>query len=671
MDRRLAEKEINRLRVEIAEHDRRYYVLAKPSISDQEYDRLMARLRELEASFPELVTEDSPTQRVAGAPLEGFKQIRHSVPMLSLDNTYSREELLEFDARVRKGLEGQVYRYVVELKIDGVAVALRYQGGKFVQGLTRGDGRTGDDITANLKTIRTVPLLLPSGISGLDDIEVRGEAYLPKKEFQRINGKRQETGEELFANPRNAAAGTLKQLDPKVVAGRRLSLFVYGAGKPPPECRTHSELLETLARAGFPVNPYAKTCGDIGQVVDYCNSWEEKRDVLDYDTDGMVIKVDDFAQQRALGATSHSPRWAIAYKFPARRATTVLQGVEFSVGRTGAVTPVALLSPVKLSGTTVSRATLHNQDEIERKNLHYGDTVIIEKAGEIIPQVVEAVAQKRKPGARPVTMPRHCPVCRSVLVRDEEASAVRCQNIACPAQVRGRILHYASRGAMDIEGLGPAMVETLVASGMVRDCGDLYFLDPKKLVKLERIAEKSAHNLLEAIEKSKQSPLWRLLHGLGILHVGATAARQLAQRFGSLEALAKAGFDEIAGIYGLGPAVAGSVKDFFSSPQNRQVLEKIIRAGVMTSQAVKKPESGAFEGMTVVLTGGLEGYTREEAAEIIASQGGQVTNSVSKKTSLVVAGKDPGSKYRKAAELGIRIIDEVEFRKMLGDKKGE
>lgn len=670
MDRKQARKEIQRLRAEIAEHDRRYYILAKPSISDREYDQLMARLAELESQYPDLVTTDSPTQRVAGGPLQGFKQVTHSAPMLSLDNTYNRDELLEFDSRVRKGLEGQGCRYVVELKIDGVAVALRYRQGRFDLGLTRGDGRTGDDITANLRTIKSVPLSLSPKGEELSEIEVRGEAFLPKAEFERINRERQEAGEEPFANPRNAAAGTLKQLDPKVVASRRLSLFVYGAARPPEGCHSHWELLELLGRAGFPVNPHARVCRDIEEVIKYCDSWEDKRDELEYETDGMVVKVDSFAQQRTLGATSHSPRWAIAYKFPARRATTVLEDVEFSVGRTGTVTPVALLAPVKLSGTTVSRATLHNQDEVRRKGLHYGDIVVIEKAGEIIPQVVEALVERRKPGAKVVTMPKNCPACGSVLVRDEEASAVRCQNMACPAQVRARIQHFASRGAMDIEGLGPAVVEQLVSSGMVTDCGDLYYLKKDSLLNLERMAEKSAQNLISAIEKSKQAPLWRLIHGLGILHVGASAARLLSQRFGSLEALAKAGFDDIQKIHGLGPAVAQSVTDFFKSPENRRVLDKIIKAGVRTNEASEKGKGRNFEGLTVVLTGGLEGFTREEAAELIMAEGGQVSGSVSKKTSLVIAGREPGSKYQKAVSLGIRIIDEDEFKRMLEGRIG-
>lgn len=664
MDQEAARKEIERLRQEIAGHDHRYYVLAQPVISDAEYDRLMARLRELETKFPELVTPDSPTQRVAGGPLEGFSQVPHRVPMLSLDNTYSREDLLEFDQRVRRILKDRDYGYVVELKIDGVAVALRYRQGRFQQGLTRGDGHTGDDITANLRTIRTIPLSLARPAQGMD-IEVRGEVYLPRAEFERINEERKGQGEPLFANPRNAAAGTLKQLDPRIVAARKLSIFIYGAAEPPSGCSRHWELLSFLKEAGFKVSSQARLCSDIQEVISYCNLWEQKRDSLDFDIDGLVIKIDSFEQQRILGATSHSPRWAIAYKFPARRAATVLRDVEFSVGRTGVVTPVAILEPVFLSGTTVSRATLHNEDEIRKKGLHYGDTVIIEKAGEIIPQVIAADVKKRKPGARPVAMPQRCPVCSSRLVRDQEEAAWRCQNIACPAQVRGRIQHFASKQAMDIDGLGPALIEQLVTAGLVKDCGDLYYLKPADLLSLERMAEKSAQNLLKAIESSQRAPLWRLIHGLGILHVGAVAAQQLAQRFGRLEALEKASYDDIAAIYGLGPAVAQSVTDFFRSPENQKVIKKLKEAGIDPRQEPKAPAGGPLANMTVVLTGGLDSLTREQAKEMILKMGGRVAEAVSKKTAMVIVGRDPGSKYQKARELGIKIINEQEFLTMI------
>jgi len=662
MNRDQAKKEVKRLRQEIAEHDHRYYVLAQPTISDSEYDRLLARLRQLESEYPDLVTPDSPTQRVAGGPLPGFVQVPHHHPMLSLDNTYSREDLLEFDQRVARILRNQTYRYVVELKIDGVAVALRYRKGRFYQGLTRGDGHTGDDITANLKTIRTIPLSLARPAQGLD-IEVRGEVYLPRAEFQRINKERSDQGEPLFANPRNAAAGTLKQLDPRVVAGRKLSIFIYGAAEPPQGCPSDWELLSFLKAAGFRVSPQAKLCSDIQQVISHCDLWEQKRDSLDFDIDGLVIKVDSFEQQKVLGATSHSPRWAIAYKFPARRAATVLRDVEFSVGRTGVVTPVAVLEPVFLSGTTVSRATLHNEDQIKKLDLHYEDMVIIEKAGEIIPQVVAAEAAKRKPGARPVAMPKNCPVCSGKLVRDEAEAAWRCQNIACPAQVKGRIQHFASKPAMDIDGLGPALIEQLVDKGLVKDYGDIYYLDMKKLMSLERMAEKSSRNLLEAIERSKKAPLWRLIHGLGILHVGAVAAQQLAQRFGSLGALERAFYDDIADIYGLGPAVAQSLIDFFKSPENQRVMKKLKEAGLDPRQETKET-AGPLEGKAVVLTGGLDSLTREQAKEMVMKMGGRVSESVSQKTWLVVVGREPGSKYQKAKELGVRIIDEREFLRM-------
>ncbi len=668
MDRREARRQIEKLRQEIREHDYRYYVLAKPVISDQEYDRLFARLKQLEEEFPDLVTPDSPTQRVAGAPLSSFLSVPHSQPMLSLDNTYSRQDLMEFDQRVAKALGDLSYRYVVELKIDGVAVALRYRQGRLWQGLTRGDGQTGDDITANLRTIRAVPLVLPARPSEISDIEVRGEVYLPKNEFERLNQERERSGEELFANPRNAAAGTLKQLDPRVVARRRLSLFVYGAAQAPAGCSSHWDLLRILEKAGFPVNPHARVCRDIQEVIEYSQVWEERRHHLEYETDGLVIKVDDFQQQRRLGATSHAPRWAIAYKYPAQRAATVIREVEFSVGRTGAVTPVAWLEPVKLSGTMVSRATLHNQDEIKRKDLHYGDTVLIEKAGEIIPQVVGVIKEKRPQGARPIVMPKECPVCHHPLYRDPQEVAVRCQNVSCPAQVKARIEHFASKGAMDIEGLGPAVVAQLVDRSLAADYGDLYYLDRDRVLSLERMGPKSAANLLQAIEQSKKQPLWRLIHGLGILHVGAAVARALAQRYGRLEELQKARAQEVSQIYGLGPAVGQSLENFFSDQNNLRALEKLKKAGVGIHVEKMNVRGNTFAGLTVVLTGGLERFTREEASEQIIARGGQVSSSVSRKTSLVVAGRDPGAKYQKAKELGVKIVSEDEFLKMLESK---
>ncbi|MBU1355854.1 MAG: NAD-dependent DNA ligase LigA [Candidatus Edwardsbacteria bacterium] len=662
MARSSTKNEITKLRQEIKKHDRLYYVLARPEISDGEYDALMRRLIELEKQHPDLVAPDSPTQRVGGAPLPGFTQVRHPAPMLSLDNTYNEEDLREFDQRVSKGLVGQSYRYVVELKIDGVAVALFYRGGLLEYGATRGDGAKGDDITANLKTIRSIPLSLDASES---ELEVRGEVYLSKKEFARLNDIKQQEGQAVFANPRNAAAGSLKQLDPRAVARRKLSIFVYGMGRPPGKLDRHYQAMKFLKDLGFKVNPNIELCQDISQVIDYCNQWEQKRDALDYEIDGMVIKVDSYAQQRQLGATSHSPRWAIAYKFPARQAATILRSVEFSLGRTGVVTPVANLEPVLLSGSVVSRATLHNDDELKRKDLHYGDTVIIEKAGEIIPQVVKVLVEKRDSKAGPVVMPQDCPICHTPLKRLEGEVAWRCENLSCPAQVKGRIEHFASRGAMDIDGLGPAVVELLVTQELIKDFGDLYDLKKTDLLPLERMGEKSADNLIAAIEKSKDSPFWRVIYSLGIIHVGTQGARELSNRFEDMDSLTSAGCEEISQIYGLGPAVGQSVENFFRNPQNLKVLGKLKRSGVRMISDSSTGYGGVFSGMVVVLTGGLDGYTREQAAELIISQGGNVGSAVSKKTSLVVAGSDPGSKAKKAQKLDVKIIDEKEFTKMV------
>ncbi len=532
-------------------------------------------------------------------------------------------------------------------------------------GATRGDGAKGDDISANLKTIRSIPLSIDATDDGFSELEVRGEVYLSKKEFARLNDIKQQEGEAVFANPRNAAAGSLKQLDPRAVAQRKLSIFVYGIGQPLKNIGEHYLTMEFLKKLAFKVNPNIELCQDISQVIDYCNQWEQKRDDLDYEIDGMVIKVDSYAQQKQLGATSHSPRWAIAYKFPARQAATILRSVEFSLGRTGVVTPVANLEPVQLSGSVVSRATLHNDDELKRKDLHYGDTVIIEKAGEIIPRVVKVLFEKRDKKARPVVMPQDCPVCHAPLKRLEGEVAWRCGNVSCPAQVKGRIEHFASRGAMDIDGLGPAVVELLVTQKLIKDFGDLYDLKKIDLLPLERMGEKSADNLVAAIEKSKNSPFWRVIYSLGIIHVGTQAARELANRFEDMDSLASAGCGEISEIYGLGPAVGQSVENFFRNPQNLKVLGKLKRSGVRMRSDSSAKSGGVFSGMTVVLTGGLVGYTREQATELIVGQGGKIVSSVSKKTSLVVAGNDPGSKMQQAEKLGVKIIDETEFIKMV------
>ncbi|MDO9391272.1 MAG: NAD-dependent DNA ligase LigA [bacterium] len=665
MNRETAEKEIKKLRAEIAGHDHRYYALDDPSISDREYDALMQRLKGLEREFPELVTTDSPTQRVAGQPLQSFKTVNHQTQMLSLDNTYSADELREFDARVAKILEGQKYEYVAELKIDGLAVSLQYRNGRLHQGATRGDGTKGDDVTANIKTIKAIPLALSPKAAGLQEVEARGEVYMPRQEFLRINREKEEAGEAPFANPRNAAAGTLKLLDPQAVSRRRLSVFIYGVGQAPAALQDHYSTLEALKQAGFKVNPFIKLCPDIQSVIDYCDQWENKRDELDYETDGMVVKVNSFAQQKALSATAHSPRWAMAYKFPARQATTVLKDVEFSVGRTGVVTPVAILEPVLLSGSTVARASMHNEDELVKKDIHYGDTVFVEKAGEIIPQIIKVVLEKRPSHAKPVKMPKNCPSCGEPLTRNPEEAAWRCLNVSCPAQVKGRIEHFASRSCMDIDGLGTAMVEALVNGGLINDYGDIYSLRGEQLMKLERMGKKSAENLLEGIEKSKNNPFWKAVMALGIDNVGAQAARLLAQRYRSLDNLQKATCEDISNIYGLGGAVGSSVENFFANRKNRQVLDKLKKAGVNLESADGAEVPQTFAGMTVVLTGSLQNYTREQATELIVSRGGQVTASVSKKTSMVLAGSEPGSKLDKAKTLGVRVVDETEFENLL------
>jgi DNA ligase (NAD+) len=664
MDTEKIRREIEKIRNEIKRHDRLYYVEAKPEISDREYDYLMHRLIELEKVHPELIEPASPTQRVSGEPLPGFTQIVHPSPMLSLDNTYNEVDLREFDQRVNKGLSGQRYRYVAELKIDGVAVSLVYGNGLLQHGATRGDGTKGDDITANLKTVKSIPLKIDEFSDNLYQMEIRGEAYLPRREFDRINGEKEASGEEPFANPRNAAAGSLKQLDSRIVAERKLSIFFYGLGQPPNEITGHHQGMQWLRKLGFRINPHLALCSDLSEVIKYCSEWEEKRESLDYDIDGIVIKVDSYAQQKHLGSTTHSPRWAIAYKFPARQAVTILRSVEFSVGRTGMVTPVANLEPVQLSGTTVSRATLHNESELKRKDLHYGDTVVIEKAGEIIPQVILVRPEKRERDARPVVMPKNCPACQSPLNKLEEEAAWRCQNIACPAQVRGRIEHFASRSSMNIEGLGPSVVNLIVEKNLIGDVGDLYSLSAFDLVPLERMGEKSAKSLIGAITKSKANPFWRLIHALGIFHVGAQVARELAGRFSDINSLASAKCDDISSIYGLGPAVGQSVENFFRNEQNIKAIEKLKKAGVNLQAEPPSNKTGAFAGMIVILTGGLENFTREQAVELIVKNGGMVTSSVSKKTSLVIAGADPGSKLEKARNLDIRIIDEKGFMKM-------
>jgi DNA ligase (NAD+) len=657
-------QEIERLKRLIRHHDRKYYDQDQPEISDTEYDRLYRALKELEARFPSLVTPDSPTQRVAGKPLAAFGVIRHRVPMLSMDNTYSSQELQEFDARVKRFLGGEGVSYVVEPKYDGVSVSLTYRKGLLQFGATRGDGEQGDDITANLKTIRAIPLALEGSVPKL--IEVRGEVYLPRAAFEALNKIREKEEEPLFANPRNAAAGSLKQLDPGVAAKRNLSIFCYGAGAVEgTSFKTQEEVLGFLRSAGLRVNPHHRLCDSMEGVVDYCNAWEPKKGTLAYHIDGMVVKVNDLDQQRRLGVTAKSPRYMIAYKFPAERAQTQLLDIEVNVGRTGALTPVAVLKPVLIAGTTVGRASLHNEDEIKRKEIRIGDQVVIEKAGEIIPQVVEAVKLKRTGQEKIFRMPGRCPACGGKVVRDEEEVAVRCVSLDCPAQLKERLVHFAQRTAMDIEGLGDVMARQLVAQGLVKDCGDLFGLTVDKILPLERMAEKSARNLMDGLQASKARGLARLLFALGIRHVGSAGAEALARSFGAVDKLASASLEELIRLPEVGPVMAASIHDFFRVPANRRVLEKLRAAGVKMEEAEAARVSERLSGQTVVFTGELSGLTRPEAEGLARSHGGTVGSSVTKKTTLLVAGASAGSKLEKARGLGVKVIDEAGFKRLI------
>ena len=665
MDRAEAEARIIKLREDIARHDRLYYVDAMPVISDSEYDALMAELIALEKEHPDLVTPDSPSQRVGGEPVKEFGQVEHATQMLSLDNTYNKDELVEFDGRVRKLLPGEVYEYVVELKIDGVAASLTYEDGVLAVAATRGDGRVGDDITHNAKTIRNIPVKIanvPNQLVG-KRFDVRGEIFLPLNAFRKMNEHRLDAGEEPFANPRNAAAGSLKQLDPKVTARRGLDMFVYalmqgGAGK---ATGTHYDNMKVLGGMGFNVNPNVKLCADIEKVVEYCDYWEDRRDKLDYEIDGMVVKVNSIAQQDRLGATGKSPRWAISYKFPAKQATTVVEDILASVGRTGAITPVAALRPVPLGGVTISRATLHNADELVRLNINVGDTVLIERGGEVIPKVIKVV-EKNSEGV--FRLPSTCPECSGEVVREEGEAATRCINIGCPAQVQKNIEHFASRGAMDIEGLGPKVVALLIENGLVRDLHDLYHLSAQDLEPLERMGRKSAVNLVAAIEKSKSRPLDRLYYAVGIRHVGTRSAEILADRYPSVEVLKNAGVDELQAIDEIGPVVAKSIHDFFHEERNVRVLDELARAGVRMEGERKAARPQPLAGKTFVFTGTLT-MPRSEAEKIVKDLGAKASSSVSKKTDYVVAGGEPGSKYDNAVKLGVKVLTEEEFVRLV------
>ncbi|MEW6547043.1 MAG: NAD-dependent DNA ligase LigA [Bacillota bacterium] len=666
-----ARARVEELRRQIRHHDHLYYVLDAPEISDAEYDELVRELRRLEELYPQLVTPDSPTQRVAGAPSEAFGTVVHSSPMLSLDNAFSPEDLLDFDRRVRSLLGGERPEYVAELKIDGLSVALHYERGRFVRGATRGDGERGEDVTANLRTVRSIPLVLQPPGEMLTELEVRGEVYMPVQAFQRLNREREERGEPTFANPRNAAAGSVRQLDPRVTAGRPLDTFIYeirrweAQGPEGPE--TQWEALEMLGRLGFKVNPHRRLCRDIDEVIDYCRYWAEHRHDVGYEMDGSVIKVNSFEQQRRLGATTHHPRWAIAYKFPAEQATSRVRDIIIQVGRTGVLTPTALLDPVRLAGATVSRATLHNEDIIRQKDVRIGDTVIVQRAGDVIPEVVAVVKEKRTGQEREFRMPDRCPVCGAEAVRLPGEVAVRCTGVACPAQLKEQLIHFASRDAMNIEGLGPAIITQLMDAGLVKDAADLYFLKYEDVVKLERMADKSARNLLDAIAATRGNPLHRLIYALGIRYVGEKVSRVLADHFGSMDALARATEEELTRIPEIGPKIAASVVAFFRQEQTRRVLEKLRRAGVNMEQRRAAPaRESPLAGKTVVFTGTLQSMGRKEAEELVASLGGKPSGSVSRHTDYVVVGANPGSKYDRARELGVKMLTEEEFRRLAG-----
>lgn len=657
--------EIENLRAEINRHNELYYQQNAPEIADFEFDKLLERLKKLEEENPEFIKPDSPTQKVGGR-AEGFESFKHLVPMMSLDNSYSLEDLRKFDERCRKLADGREFDYVAELKIDGLSVSLHYQNGVLIAGATRGDGVFGDDVLSNVKTIRTIPLGLKNAFA--EKIEVRGEVFMARSIFEEINAELEMQGEKTYANPRNFASGTLRQLDSNIVASRRLDMFPYdvwqGNQKP---FATHWENFEFLEKQGFNVNPNRRLCENIEKVIEFCNEMQEKRDSFDYEIDGVVVKINSTQLQEEFGATTKAPRWAIAYKYPAMQATTQLEEINVQVGRTGALTPVAYLKPVLLAGTTVARASLHNEDEIKRLNLKIGDWVLIEKSGEIIPQVLQVIESKRTGEEKDYEFPKNCPVCGFDAIRPEGEAVTRCTNPDCPAKIKARILYFSARKAMDIEGLGDVLVETLVDSGMVRNVADLYDLQSEQISNLERKAEKSAAKLIEQITLSKQRGLQRLLYGLDIRHVGERYAKILARHYRNIENLINATVEELDAIHEIGLAVAESVFNYFRNPKNLEIIERLKLTGVKTEiEGDANAELNEnFNGKTFVLTGKLEQFTRDEAAKLIEDLGGRVSSSVSKKTDYVVAGSDAGSKLTKAESLGVKILSEDEFKGMI------
>jgi DNA ligase (NAD+) len=700
------------LREQIRHHEERYYIQNAPEIADEQFDRLLHELEQLEAQYPDLVSVDSPTQRVAGRPVEGFATVDHLVPMLSLDNAYTEEELRAFDERVRRaaGIGDMPVAYVAELKIDGLSVALTYQNGRLVRGATRGDGVRGEEVTANVRTIRSLPLALRG--SPADRLEVRGEIYLPRSSFERINREREEAGESLFANPRNAAAGTMRNLDPGLVARRGLSAYVYQLVLPPDRLRPtsagasdrlpsldaqetslastfrwkfHSEALTAMRDWGLPVEPHWQRCANIVEVAEFCQAWADGRRNLEFDTDGVVVKVDDLAMRARLGSTAKFPRWSLAFKFPAQQAHTKLLRIAVNVGRTGANTPYAVLEPVFLAGSTISMATLHNAEDIARKDLREGDTVVIEKGGDVIPKVIAPIPSLRPPGTVSWVMPTVCAACGSTLTRDEDEVVWRCANTSCPARLRRSLEHFASRSAMNIEGLGESLVDQLIERELVRDFGDLYSLtasqlenlvvtprDPRSERAVPRRLGKVGRNVIEQLERSRQNDLARLLYGLGIRHVGEKAATTLARRLRTMNAILAAALENLQSVPEIGPVVAASVRAFADEPHNRAVIEKLARAGVnmVSLQAEVADADGSLAGKTFVLTGTLQTMTREEAEEAIQKHGGKVTGSVSRKTTYLVVGADAGSKLEKARALDVQTLNEDEFKQLIMKASG-
>jgi DNA ligase (NAD+) len=670
------EKKIEKLRERIREHDYKYYVLTQPVVSDQEYDILIKELEAFETEHPELITPDSPTQRVGSDLTKDFKPVEHKIPMLSLTNTYSEAELFDFDRRVKDGLpEGEKVEYLVELKIDGASVSINYINGFLKTASTRGDGTTGEEITNNVKTIKSVPLKVKKDTSiqyKLKDFEVRGEIFMNIHAFENLNKEREKNGEKIFANPRNSTAGTLKLQDPKIVARRPLNTFLYSLISPGDQLKSQEENLLILRKLGFKVNEHYKKCKSIEEVIRVCQKFEKLRDDLEYEIDGAVIKVNSIAQQNILGSIARAPRWAVAFKFKSKQTSTKIKDITWQVGRTGAVTPVAELEPKFLAGSTISRATLHNSDEIERKDIRIGDTVIIEKGGDVIPKVVEVILNERPKNSKKTKPPEKCPICHSKLFKPEGEVAYYCENTECPEQVKGRLEHFASRGAMDIEGLGESLIDLFVDQGFLNTYSDIYKLKniKDKLVAMERFGEKSVSNLLSAIEKSKEKPFDKVLFALGIRYVGAGAARKLAVHFKSLDALMSAKEEEITEVHEIGESISKSVINFFSDSHNKKIIEELKKAGLKFSFAHVKTaivSNNFFKGKSFVLTGTLSSFTREEAEEKIINLGGNVTSSVSKKTDYVLAGEKAGSKLEKANKLGIKIIDEIEFQKKVNE----